>query len=241
MFFGFFYSPATCQDGKLNQDEEKTDCGGPCAPCQEELFSPKINWTKIIPVEGDLYDLAAQIENRNINYGTGSLPFVFKIYDSKNNLIKESNGRSYIMPREKKYIIETINIVGDPSKILLEFKDIKWQKFKFTENLNLPIFGQRLDLSGKNNYAAYAEGTVYNQTKFDLDAIDINVVVYDLKGNPIVANKTQKNTIKSGDGRFFEVIWPKSFASDLSTVKVDAQAYTNAFSDANFIKTFLEE
>ncbi|KKQ38377.1 MAG: hypothetical protein US56_C0045G0003 [Candidatus Moranbacteria bacterium GW2011_GWF2_37_7] len=241
IFFGFVYSPASCQDGKLNQGEEEIDCGGPCVVCQEELLNPKIVWAKIFPVEGDLYDLAAQIENKNINHGTDNLPFVFKVYDSNNNLILEKIGRSYIMPREKKYVMEAVSLDSIPAKIALEFGEIKWQKFKLVEDLNLSIFDQSIDLNGKNNYAAFAKGTVYNKTRFDLATVDIYIVIYDLRGNAIVANKTQKDMMKSGEGKSFEVAWPKSFASDSSRIKTDMKAHTNAFSDANFITTFLEK
>lgn len=240
IYFGFVYSPETCQDGKLNQGEEKIDCGGPCIACQEKLFGPAIIWTKILPVEGNLYDLAAQVENENINYGADDLPFIFKIYDSNGQPILEKKGKSYIMPREKKYIMEAVSLDGVPVKVTLEFGEIKWRKFKLMEDLNLPIFDQKVDLSGKDGYSAFVTGTIYNKTRFDLAAVDINVVIYDLRGNVIAVNKTQKNIMKSGEGKPFEVMWPKSFAPDISRIKTDIKAYANAFSDANFINAFIE-
>lgn len=234
-----FYSPATCFDQKQNQGEEGVDCGGPCAVCQEELSKPAILWTKVFPVEENLYDLAAEIENKNINYGTGVLTYTFKIYDSQNNLILEKRGRSYVMPREKKYIVEAVSLAKIPGRAVLEFSDIQWQKFKSVEELKLPIFEQSLDMRGKNGYSVYAQGTVYNQTRFDLSTIDINVVVYDQKNNPVAVNKTQKNTVKSGEGRFFEVGWPKSFSGS-GTLRAEMRAYTNIFADENIIRTFLE-
>lgn len=236
----FIYSPAGCFDGKLNQNEEKIDCGGICAACQEELVNPNILWIKVLPVEGGLYDLAAQIENKNINYGSGMMPYAFKVYDSSGGKIGELKSRSYIMPREKKYLVDTISLSAAPAKVSLEFGSIEWKKFKLVESLNLPVFNQIIDLNGKNSYAAFAQGTVYNKTRFDLDTIDIDIIVYDSIGNVIAVNKTQKNTMKSGEGRFFEVVWPKSFAADYAKVKMEQQAYTNVFSDANFIATFLK-
>lgn len=235
-----FRSPATCFDGKQNQGEEEIDCGGPCSACQEMSLAPRVLWAKAFLVEEDSYDLAAEIENQNINYGAEILPYTFKIYDSKNNLIKEKSGKSYIMPREKKYIAETVFLSGIPAKVVLEFaKEINWQKFKSVKELKLPIFQQSLDLKGKNGYAVFVQGTVYNQTGFDLDEIDINIVVYDKRGNPVGVNKTQKNTVKSGDGRSFEVGWPKPFSST-NDLEVKVRAYTNIFSDDNFIRSFLE-
>lgn len=236
----FIYSPATCFDGKQNQNEEGVDCGGPCAACQEQLVDPNIIWIKALPVEGGIYDLAAQIENKNVNHGSGLVPYTFKVYDSKGSQIGEIKSRSYIMPREKKYLIDTVSLNAVPAKVSLEFGAIEWKKFKLVESLNLPIFNQVIDLKGKNSYAVFAQGTAYNQTRFDLDTIDIDVVVYDSVGNVVAINKTQKNTMKSGEGRFFEVVWPKSFAADPSKIKMEQRAYTNVFSDANFITTFLE-
>lgn len=236
----FIYSPATCTDGKQNQDEEGIDCGGPCTVCQEALRNPNVLWIKALTVEGGLYDLAAEIENKNTNHGSGMMPYTFKVYDSKGGQIGEVKSRGYIMPREKKYLVDVVSLSVVPAKVSLEFGNIEWKKFKLVESLNLPIFNQAIDLNGKNSYAAFAQGTVYNQTRFDLDTIDIDIIIYDLVGNVIAVNKTQKNTMASGDGRFFEVVWPKSFSSDPSKIRVDQRAYTNAFSDANFITIFLE-
>lgn len=235
-----FRSPATCFDQKQNQDEEGVDCGGPCSTCQEASLAPRVLWAKAFLVEENSYDLAAEIENKNVNYGAEILSYTFKIFDSRNNIIKEKSGKSYIMPREKKYIIETVSLSGIPAKVVLEFsKEINWQKFKSVEELKLPIFQQNLDTKSKNGYAAIARGTVYNQTRFDLDTIDINIVVYDKKGNPVGVNRTQKNTVKSGEGRSFEVGWPKSL-SGTDELKAEMRAYTNIFSDDNFIRSFLE-
>lgn len=235
-----FRSPATCFDQKQNQEEEGVDCGGPCAACQEELLAPRVSWAKVFSVEENSYDLAAEIENKNINYGAEILPYIFKIYDSKNNLIKEKSGKSYIMPREKKYIIDTVSLSGIPARVVLEFvKDINWKKFKSVEELKLPVFQQNLNMKGKDSYAVYAQGTVYNQTIFDLDTIDVSIVVYDKKGNPVGVNRTQKNTVKSGEGRSFEVGWPKPL-SRTGELKAEMRAYTNIFSDGNFIRSFLE-
>lgn len=240
IYRSFIYAPATCTDGRQNQNEEGIDCGGPCIVCQETLVDPDILWIKALPVEGGLYDLAAQIENKNVNYGSGMMPYAFKIYDSKGSQIGEVKNRNYIMPREKKYIVDIVSLSTVPAKVSLEFGDIEWKKFKLVESLNLPIFNQAIDLNGKNSYAAFAQGTAYNQTRFDLDTIDIDVIIYDFAGNVVAVNKTQKNTMKSGEGRFFEVMWPKAFASEPSKIKMEQRAYTNVFSDANFITTFIE-
>lgn len=238
-----FYSPATCFDDKKNQEEEGVDCGGPCSACQEELSAPKVLWSKSFLVEGDLYDLAAEIENRNINYGSGILPFVFKVYDSKNNLILEKSGKSYIMPRERKYIIEAVSLSSAPAKITINFGDIGWKKlkeeFETAEEIKLPIFQKTLETGDKNGYATLAQGTVYNQTRFDLDTIDINIVIYDSKGNPVGANKTRTSTVRSGEGRSFEVGWPKSLPG-IGDLRAEMSAHTNIFADDNFIRSFLE-
>ena len=212
----------------------------------EELFSPKVTWVKAFHVDDGLYDLAAYVENGNLNYGTGALPYVFKVYDESNDLILEKRGKSYIMPREKKYIVEIVSFDKVPKKVELEFDEAEWRRFKkdgdsaTIEDLNLPVFNARLDLTQKDSYSARVDGTVYNQTKFDLATIDINVAVYDLKGNPIAVNKTQKNTVRSQEGRFFEVVWPALSISNDKDARIDVQAYTNIFSDSNFIKNFFE-
>ncbi len=38
-------TPATCDDGILNQGEEGIDCGGPCPPCVQNIMTAKVNGT----------------------------------------------------------------------------------------------------------------------------------------------------------------------------------------------------
>lgn len=244
IYFGFFYEPPSCTDSRLNQGEEETDCGGPCAECREELFNPKIIWSKVFLVESDQYDLATQIENKNVNYGSGSMPYIFKVYDAQNNLLVEKRGKSYIMPREKKYIIESVILSAAPSKVDLEFGDIMWEKFKIDNsigaNLNLPISEQKISQEQKGGGAVFVEGTVFNKTGYDLDTININVVVYDLRGTPLAVNKTQKNIVQAGQGSYFKMFWPAFSQFDETKVRADIIAHTNIFSDENFIRKFIQ-
>src|SRR3989338_621793 len=85
LFFGayflFFSSPTSCFDNRLNQGEEKTDCGGSCVSCA--IKNAHILETKLInifPVESGV---VALIEIKNPNTTVGAEKFIYSISVSK--------------------------------------------------------------------------------------------------------------------------------------------------------------
>jgi hypothetical protein len=49
IYFGFFYTPANCFDGFLNNNELGVDCGGSCTLiCPFTVIPPKVVWAEVL-------------------------------------------------------------------------------------------------------------------------------------------------------------------------------------------------
>ena len=46
----------------------------------------EIEWAKIFKLSNNLYDLGARVKNVNLEHGTSSLEYAFRIFDKDNNL-----------------------------------------------------------------------------------------------------------------------------------------------------------
>ena len=108
-FLWRYYSGGTCFDNKQNQKETGVDCGGPCDPCPLNLKEPLVLWQRFFPVDGaNVYDAAAMIENLNYDWGSGEIRYSFKFYDKDNILIIEREGKSFLNPKERAIIFESV-------------------------------------------------------------------------------------------------------------------------------------
>lgn len=242
-YFLFFQRNPTCFDKVQNQGEESVDCGGPCVSCEElNLKNPEIKWAKIFKVESGLYDVGALVSNVNINYGSGTVPYVFTVYGLNGKVLAEKRGNGFILPREEKYILEPgLRIAEIPRSVVLEFGKTKWQKFDNFEANNFTVYGVSygiipLEKRGIGFFEVY--GNFVNKTPFDFEKVAVNSVLYDApldrRGMPVAINKRIENTVRSGEDRAFKMIWPAVPTGRV--LGADIRVETNVFLSDNFLQ-----
>ena len=89
----FLTRTPTCNDGIQNGRETGIDCGGSCARiCEGEARAPNILWARAFEVAPQTYTAIAYIENRNQGAGARAVPYSFRIFDDKNELVVEREG-----------------------------------------------------------------------------------------------------------------------------------------------------
>ena len=242
--FGFlvyyFSQPApSCFDGIQNQGEEGIDCGGPCLPCElVNIKEIEILWIKALPGQNDFYDLAAQIKNPNQNYGSGQVPYHFELYDSKDNLIAQYSGSTFILPNQTKYLvqarIEASQASNRISEVNLSFGEIEWQKL---EDYQLPqLFIQQKEyhlLESEELGFSQAKGVLINKSNFYFDKIDIDILLFDSSHHLLALNTTEVRTLLAGQGRDFVATWFEKIEGQVSFVEMEAE--TNVFDPANYL------
>lgn len=229
----------TCHDGKLNQKEEKIDCGGPCAACYEEIIGKDLVVQKafIVPAGEGVFDTVIEIHNPNALFGGQKVFYTIALKDASGAEILTRSDQTFILPNENKYIIEVEwRTPQAPAKAEVTIDKVEWVKFTDFDSPQIVVRNQRFGLV--KNAPGYAEafGLVSNESPFDFHNVVINVVLFDDRGVPIAVNKTVQNTLDSDTQREFRLVWPQSFPGTLKSAEMQAEA--NVFDSLNFMKKY---
>lgn len=245
-YFKWFYQAPTCFDNKQNQNEEGVDCGGPCAMSCELLTvkNLQVEWAKAVFLKDGRYDLVAKVDNINPNYGLGRFNYSFKLFNDKKQLLVEKQGSNFILPNQKKYIIETNVASGSkPDSVELVIEDAlktDWRRLaNGFEEPNIYVHDKQfkyLESQPAQNGAAQASGIIKNGSNFDFDKITVSIVLFNEKKDIIGVNKTEAYTIPAGEERYFSALWFSPLSGDVKSA--DMLADTNLFSDSNFMKRY---
>ncbi len=242
VYFNWFYQKPTCFDNKQNQKETGVDCGGPCIPCERlTIKDPEIAWVKFLVLKDNNYDLVAQIFNPNPNFGLEKFKYTFKIYDEAGALLKEQSGTSFLLPAEKKYLIEGNVAVGKKiGRVELDLEKVlkdAWKKLK--ENFESPdiyVHDRQFQYLENQVGSAQALGTIKNNSDFDFQTINVAVILFDENKEIVGVNKTEISTVLAGEERYFSVLWFTPFKAAVQSVEM--QPETNLFLDENFMRRF---
>lgn len=228
----------TCNDGIKNQNEEEIDCGGVCGSCEiKTLKNIFVLWTEALPINQGAYDLAAQIENPNPNYGASDISYEFLLYDSFGAVVASKKGNTFILPNKTAYIIEP-NISAEQSvdHIKLVLGEPTWQILTGFEKDIFYIKNEEHGAITDNTGFYQSAGVLVNNSAFDFDKVSINVILYDAQNKPIGVNKTEVRTLLAGEDRYFLCKWFSKFLGE--TVRVDISVETNIFKNDNFMKRY---
>jgi len=231
----FIFRPhpeATCFDGIKNQGEEKTDCGGPCLPCEKQRESLEVVYQKIIPTSENNFDLIAEIKNPNNNWGAKSVGYALDVYDEQNNNIFSKQGTLYILPQENKYIVEPkIFLEEKPDKAEFKIISTSWQRLSGFRDLALRIRDKKIQTG--EGMQSRVSGVITNNTNYDLNKVELVGIIFNAEKEIIGAGKTEVTTLVRNENRYFEINWPQSINEENITYEI--KAYTDVFSPENFI------
>ena len=219
---------ATCSDKKQNQGEKGIDCGGPCTPCKDVTQTKDISIGEVAFALGgnNTYDVASKISNPNDSIGARTFNYVFTLKDSTGSIIAKREGTNFILPADTKYVAE-LGLQTDnnaiPVSANIEISGADWQKLS---NISKPQIGVYSKKFGpiENSDGNEAEGTIRNESSYDLKKIDIVIILRDEKGNIIGISTTQRNSVRAKEDQLFKVTWPYSLGGNVQKLEVDPQA-----------------
>lgn len=241
-FYVSFLPPETCMDGKKNQNETATDCGGVCAPCVvmpvlEDIRILETVW--VLGGKGNEYDFLAKISNPNNDYGASGVSYTFRVLDASGAVLAEKSGLSFILPKEQKYLVETsIPLSGLPERVECVLGTINWEKFSgYKEKPDLDVLNRRFERATSSVDFGVAKGLVVNRSPFDFTDLGIVVVLRDESSRVVAIQKTAMQTLRSGEQRDFTLPWPDPFSGDVQ--KVEVQTNANVYRTETFIREYL--
>lgn len=226
-----------CFDGKQNQNEQGVDCGGLCQKQCEKVFETQdlvVQEKSFVPGGQGKFDVMMRLKNPNNQVGVSSFSYNFKLKGASGNVLAERSGTNFILPVELKYIIETnLETLETPQTVEVTLSDPKREEFFGYERPELNIYSREYNLISSGVGYSEAKGLLRNESAFDFSAVKINVVLRSSSGVPLAFNKTEMNTINSGEERDFRILWPVNFPGKVENSEMEAEA--DVFNSQNFI------
>ena len=212
----------TCQDGRQNGSEIDVDCGGGCAKiCPLEVRPASVLWARAFQVIPGIYDVLGYIENQNADAGVSKLLYRFKLYDEKNVLIAERDGKGYISPNQSFAIFEHQIETGErvPKRVFLEFEDgYQWVK------TDPHLTGILLSVENKELTNASSSprlsADIYNNSLIDIHNIEVAAIIRDAEDNAIGVSQTLIGELPKKSSRTVYFTWLRPFENEVARVEI---------------------
>ncbi len=186
--FFFLYKPASCVDGKQNQNETGVDCGGSCSTfCASEASSAIVRFVRVLtPVPGRT-DVIAYIDNPNDTAEARGVHLTLELYDDAQ--VKIATQQIILDLPIKGTVPLYISNVGDgtATRAFLTFNDGGPLWTKATQKPTLPIVK---DGVLQNTQTPRITAKLQNPVASTLKNITLIATVFDEKNNAIAATQT---------------------------------------------------
>lgn len=223
------YRPVpNCFDNQKNQNELGVDCGGICTKaCAEQIKPLKIYWARPLLVTRGWYDLVAQVENLNVDFGVRDVPYTFYLYDADNVLITKKTGTTFVNAGERFLIFNSRVETGEKEikKAFLEFSpDLAWERAK---SLSKDISLERKNYT--NTPKPSLRLVAHNDGLQTIKDIQILTVLSDINSNAFAASATVIDKLEPSSQKDAYFTWPTPFVDD--PVTVDSYWRINTFLD----------
>lgn len=200
----------SCTDGKLNQDEEQTDCGGAnCAPCELATLKP-IQISGVLIFRDDAVALI-KLTNPNPNFGITRLPYkVVVTGNNEQDAMRDFEEETFIYPGQtNKHIIWPLEQAG-PVETIENFQIKLGTEFDWVKSEQFPK--PRMEFRGlsirEENGKIIASGGVQNHETLLFPRITIGAILISAAGEPIGLSRTEVRDVKAFEERYFQLEHP---------------------------------
>lgn len=217
-FFSYFYKAPTCADGIQNGNETGVDCGGSCLNiCKSETLTPVVYWSKAFNISGDVYNIAAYVENPNLDSSNPRAAYEFRIFDDRNILLGVRDGQTFI-PKNKKFIVFEPGFVipnRTPKYVEFAFTSFStWQKNDSTEP-NISVDNSPLSATST---APRIDGSITNNSLQNIGGLELVALVQDSDNNAVAVSRTFVDGLNSDSSQDFVFTWPKPFEGSVINI-----------------------
>ena len=195
--------------------------------------------TYLLKVGESDYDFLAKVRNPNSNFGSPQVTYEITFLDATEAMISQNTGTFYILPGQVKYILQTpLSLDSRVSKATVKILSVQWHALDVLaiQGINFVVTGETYRNISDGAVFSKLNGSVLNNSDFDVGNVDIVTVVMDLNGTPLAINRSEIRTFLAHTTRGFEMTW---FAPFLGEVKnTVTEAYVNLFENNTFIRTY---
>jgi len=226
----------TCFDGKLNQQEEKIDCGGPyCASCK--ILAPQdINqhWIKFLPSGKDIYDVVVELTNPNFDHGAAKIDYEIKLLDANLLPVASRRGSTFLLPQQTRHVVEvSFSLVRVPKFADFSVSNIEWVKRESIALMDSEIITTKREfLSQGSNGRPKITVEMSNFSPYKYSNVLTNILALDDKGNVLAASRHISHNIDPDENFSVEAVWNTPFLVEPASIVVEPAV--NAFDPREF-------
>ncbi len=235
IFGAVFHQAPTCTDGKKNGDESGIDCGGSCSLlCQNETAPLSVLWYRALPYAPHIFDAVAVIHNENLNGVARKVKYTFRLYDTRDLLIGERTGYTFVPPRTTFAIYEpnfdagSLNVkrtdfyLGNDSE---DTNPVVWEKISDKNITNKTRVTETIFDSLESTPRLKAH--IVNDNGRTISHIKLIAIAYDSNGNAIGASSSVIDSLTDKEETDIVFTWRNPFPQ--TPVKSDVFIMINPF------------
>ncbi len=212
----------SCFDGRLNQNEEEVDCGGPCESCAIRKLLPLQTKVEYFGV-GENTTVILTLSNPNLEYGADSFSYTLSFPGNGGAKIFSLVKESFIYPAEaQKVIIEpnlkfnSRSVVGQPE---LTISNIVWKPLREFSEPQIQTRQLKTEVQGSQ---VTVSGLLVNRESLSFSRAGVGVLVFqqlsDESSRLVGASKTILQNLQPFEERAFKIIIPLGTTFKLSEI-----------------------
>lgn len=235
--YNIFRIKPNCFDNIQNGEEEGVDCGTlACGvACAPEIQPIQVISSQVIKVGQGDYDFVAKVYNPNTDYGSSLVSFDLVIITGTNAETRSAQN-FYILPGQTKFLVwSSLKNEEEISDIKLDIKDVLWEKIESFSDAVFVVRARDYKVLDNDNVFSELSVSVFNDSNYDFDKVDVAVILFGSSGDIIGVNRTEIRTFLSQTTRDFKVDWPNTLSAEVAST--DIEINTNFFNNSNFIKS----
>ena len=168
-----------------------------------------------------VYSAMVEISNENFELALQNQPYEFKFYDNTGQFITSVSGNFFILPNQKKYLIvprlENQTALSRTNFFLTGEQN--WRKPLSITTVEL-ISGIPNYYNQQNPLGFVAEGSVTNNSPFEIKEAKLIFLVYDTAGKLAAVNQRSEFALKPYERRSYKQLWPELSGLNANSVKV---------------------
>ena len=152
--------------------------------------------------------MGALIENINLDTGSRSLQYTFKLYDKSNVLLGKRTGRTFLLPSEKVLLFEPTIVTGASIPTNLEFRidSVEWEPLRGIKPLDVDGISKTFRQDPHPTVTA----VLFNRSFFEEPKIEVLVMFERSDGNVYAVSRTLVENFTSDSSRTITFTWPTS-------------------------------
>ena len=219
--FFIFNKPASCVDGKQNQDEEGIDCGGVCTHlCTARVVPPVVSFVRELRQPNGRTDIIAYIKNPNPAAAAKNVRYTVELYGTDQAVIVTKDGVLDLAPGVEVpvYIPNFFSGNQQVDKAFLSFDETSFQWFRREVPPLIPVV-QNAQIIGTTETPRIS-ATISNPFVTSLRSIKLVATVFNEEGNAIAASQTVVPELVPQGSTQVVFTWNAPFVDAVSRIDV---------------------